>query len=91
MLLGILDIEKKNKDYFEKYTSKGSRWIEKKTFNTFEDYHIDFSNLDFLTLLANNEEKQIQLAKELADQIIKYIDSQEEYVLKVCKKIKQSI
>jgi hypothetical protein len=91
LFLGILDIHKNNKAYFDKYFSKGSWWVEKLNFRPFEDYQIDFSNLDFLSLLAKNEDKQIELAKELADQIIKYINSQEKYVLEVCKKIKHNI
>lgn len=90
LFLGILDIQKKNKAYFDKYFSKGSWWVEKINFRPFEDYQIDFSNLDFLSLLAKNEDKQIQLAKELADQIIAYVHSQEEYILKICKEIKQN-
>lgn len=91
LFLGILDINKNNKTYFDKYISKGSWWVEKISFKTFEDYQIDFSNLNFLTLLAKNEDKQIQLAKELTDQIMIYINSQEEYLLKICREIKQNI
>lgn len=90
LFIGILDINQKNKKFFDKYSSKGSWWVEKVNFTSFEDYKIDFSNLDFLSLLAKNQDKQIQLAKELAHQIITYIHSQEEYVEKICKQIRQN-
>ena len=89
LFAGILDNKKNNKAFFKEYTSKGSWWVKKIKFKTFEDYQIDFNNPDFLSLLAKNQENQIQLARELADQINLYIDSQESYVLETCRQIKQ--
>lgn len=91
LFTGILDINQKNKQFFEKYSSKGSWWFEKITFTPFDDYKVDFSDVDFLSLLANNKNKQIELAENLATQTIAYINSQEQYLLRICKEITQKV
>ncbi len=91
LFTGILDINQNNKHFFQEYSSKGSWWFEKITFTPFDDCKIDFSDIDFLSLLANNEKKQIELSENLATQIITYIISREADLYKTCKEITQKV
>lgn len=91
LFTGILDINQNNKHFFQEYSSKGSWWFEKIIFIPFEDYKIDFSDLDFLNMLANNEKKQIELAENLAAQIIFYVNSKENSIIKICQEITAKI
>ncbi len=85
LFIGILDLENKNEQLFRdnsKLTIDGW-WRERRDFEDFEGFNIDFSSIEFLQFLVKNTHKQDQLIESLSKQAINYINENEGILLKI--------
>ncbi|MBU2062551.1 MAG: hypothetical protein KKH44_11970, partial [Bacteroidetes bacterium] len=89
LFYGIIDLNAKNKSLFEnlpEYLQTGW-WREKKYFNDFENFNVDFSDANFISFLGKNKNKKDELVSALSQQIINYIQMRENDMLEFHKKI----
>lgn len=89
LFYGIIDLHAKNKSLFEnlpEYLQTGW-WREKKYFNDFENFNVDFSDANFISFLGKNKDKKDELVYALSQQIINYIQMRENDMFEFHKKI----
>lgn len=93
LFIGILDYEQKNQVYFleekinKNIVDKGW-WWEINPIKNFEDFNIDFSDLDFLQFLVNDNAKMISLINHIIDFAEEYIERNEQLLLNVFERKK---
>lgn len=93
LFVGILDYEQNNRLYFleEKKTKniiEKGWWWEINPIKNFEEFNIDFSDLDFLQFIANDSSRINELVNHIVDFVSEYIDRNEELILKIFEKKK---
>ncbi|PWA09803.1 PDDEXK-like family protein [Flavobacterium laiguense] len=92
LFYGVLDLQGKNKDVFIENgfsnTEKGW-WRERKSFESLENLYVDFDNIQFLEFLGKNKENQEKIAESISSQLIKYINSKSELIVKICNEIEK--
>lgn len=86
--IGILDFEERNLDYFLREKSENNIiqtgwWWKIEAISNFENTIIDFSNLDFLQILAVDKSKLEEFINHVVNYSIEYIKKNEELLLKV--------
>lgn len=91
LFYGIIDLEAKNRNVFEKYEEfqMSGWWREIKYFQDFENFKVDFSDANFISYLGKNKNKKHELVSVLSQQIIKYIESREDDLIKIHKEISE--
>jgi hypothetical protein len=89
LFYGIIDLEAKNRIVFEKYVEfqKSGWWREIKYFQDFENFKVDFSDANFISFLGKNKDKKDELVSVLSQQIINYIESREDDLIKIHEEI----
>lgn len=92
LFYGIIDLHSKNQMFFEDTSDfiQNGWWREKKYFNYFENFKVDFSDTNFISFLGKDEKKRTELVSALSDQIIEYIESKEDYLTKIHKQINET-
>ena len=92
LFVGILDYENRSEEYFlkEKVSNnleqKGWWWQISKIDN-FENFSVDFSNLDFIHFLALNQNKLELLAEHIFLSIVNYMEENKEILNRIQSQI----
>lgn len=88
LFIGFLDFEQSNKVHYAKYTDlqHNGWWRGKKTFPDFEGQTVDFTNTQFLSIIASNIEKLEAVIEHLWQYISNYIDNNTHILQEVCLK-----
>lgn len=92
LFVGILDYEKESEEFFLKeksinYLEQKGWWWQINKIENFEDYIIDFSNLDFLQFLAFNPHKLEMLTEHIFLNIVNYVEKNKIILNKVQSQI----
>lgn len=92
LFYGILDLHAKNKGFFAKFPefNQNGWWREKKYFQDFENFKVDFSDSNFISFLGKNVNKKNELVTVLSEQIISYIESRENNFIEIHEEINGS-
>lgn len=92
LFYGILDLQAKNKGFFAKFPefNQNGWWREKKYFQDFENFKVDFSDSNFISYLGKNVNKKDELVTVLSEQIISYIESREVNFMEIHEEINGS-